>query len=104
MGLLPRPSSLDFSGSRAHTDCSSARSIARSVNGSVEGASGMVTIFKHHISMWSLVEIVADLALCFLAVVLAVDRLPLSFDGQPLPHSSPVDLSVAVAFAFFMAL
>ena len=64
----------------------------------------MVTIFKHHISMWSLVEIVADLALCFLAVVLAVDRLPLSFDGQPLPHPSPVDLSVAVAFAFFMAL
>ena len=64
----------------------------------------MVTIFKHHISMWSLVEIVADLALCFLAIVVAVDRLPLSFDGQPLPHPSPVDLSVAVAFAFFMAL
>ena len=64
----------------------------------------MVTIFKHHISMWSLVEIVADLALCFLAVVLAVDRLPVSFDGQPHHQPSSVGLAVAVAFAVFMAL
>jgi len=32
----------------------------------------MVTIFKHHISMWLLVEIVADWALCFLAASVSV--------------------------------
>ena len=51
----------------------------------------MVTIFKHHISMWSLVEIVADLALCFVAVLLAVDRLPLSLEAPPLGHAPTVN-------------
>ncbi len=64
----------------------------------------MVSIFKHHISIWSLVEMVADFAFCFLAFTSAIDRLPLSFDGRPLSHPPSVDLSVAVVFAVFMAL
>ena len=63
----------------------------------------MVTIFKHHISMWSLVELLADFTLCFLAVVLAVSQLPLSLGSNRLAHPS-VDLSVAAGFAVFMAL
>src|SRR5678815_904781 len=70
-----------------------------------EGAVGMVTIFKHHISMWSLLEMVADFMFCVLAVVLAVDRLPVSlYATQPPHHLSSVDVLVAVAFAIFMAL
>ena len=64
----------------------------------------MLTIFKHHISMWSLLEMVADFMLCFLAVMLAADRLPLSFDMRPQHHLSSVVLSAAVAFSVFMAL
>jgi len=64
----------------------------------------MVTIFKHHISMWSLLELVADLMLCFLAVVLAAHRVPLALGEHALPHPSSLDVSVAIGFAIFMAL
>ena len=65
----------------------------------------MLTIFRHHISMWSLLEMVADFLLCLVAVVLAGNRVPevsLIAAGQglvPLPS-----ISVATAFAVVMAL
>ena len=63
----------------------------------------MVQIFKHHISVWSLVEMVADFLLCFLAVILAVNHLPMPLDAHRLTPPA-VDLSVAVGFAVLMAL
>ena len=65
----------------------------------------MVTIFKHHIPTWSLLEMVADFLLCFFAVVLAADRLPdVSFAAPSQALASFVVLPVAVGFSVFMAL
>lgn len=64
-----------------------------------------VTIFKHHIPIWSLLEMLADFLFCVLAVLLAADRLPeLSFDAHPQPVSSADILPVAFGFSVFMAL
>jgi sugar transferase (PEP-CTERM system associated) len=65
----------------------------------------VLTIFKHHIPMWSMLEMLADFLLCVLAVVIAADRLPeLSFDSHPQPASSGGVLFVAVGFSVFMAV
>lgn len=65
----------------------------------------MLKIFKHHIPMWSLLELIADSVLCFVAVLLAAARLPGSpFDAQRHAFPSPDILIWAAAFAAFMAL
>jgi sugar transferase (PEP-CTERM system associated) len=65
----------------------------------------MLTIFRHHIPMWSLLEMVADLLLCFVAVVLAENRvLEVSLDATVHDPVSLPSTSIALAFAVFMAL
>ncbi len=65
----------------------------------------MFRIFKHHIPMWSLLELVADSLLCFAAVLLAAQRLP----GPGLDSSQGAAMSHdiflwAAGFAAWMAL
>src|SRR5689334_1801348 len=65
----------------------------------------MLKIFKHHVPMWSLLELLADSLLCFVAVLMAAARVPGgTFDprGQVLPATDA--LVLAAAFAVFMAL
>lgn len=65
----------------------------------------MLKIFKHHIPMWSLLELIADSVLCFVAVLLAAARLPGSaIDPQRHSFPSPDIMLWAAAFAGFMAL
>lgn len=71
----------------------------------MKGPIVVLRIFKHHIPMWSVVELVADGAFCFAAVWLASTRIPAgSFEaaGRSLPHSYVI-LGAAI-FAVFMAL
>ena len=65
----------------------------------------MLKIFKHHIPVWSLLELLADSSLCFVAVLLAAARLPggpLDPQHQPIPSSDV--LLWAAGFACFMVL
>jgi sugar transferase (PEP-CTERM system associated) len=65
----------------------------------------VVTIFKHHIPLWSLLEVVSDCVLCVVAVLLAAARLPaISFASPQQPFPSSMVLPWAVGFALFMAL
>ena len=63
----------------------------------------MLKIFRHHIPVWPVLELVADGILCFVAVLLAASRLPGPLDH---PHTLPDSNVVlaAAAFAGFMAL
>jgi sugar transferase (PEP-CTERM system associated) len=63
----------------------------------------MLRIFKHHIPVASLLELIADSVLCFLAVLLAAARIPAPAFGQH-PFPSTDILLWAAAFAAFMAL
>src|SRR6059058_4663084 len=47
----------------------------------------VLKIFRHHVPTWSLVELVADGALCLAAFVLAVTRLP---DLSMVPRQVPL--------------
>src|SRR5436305_10513223 len=70
-----------------------------------QGGSGMLKIFKHHIPLWSLLELIADSVLCFTAVLLAASRLPgSSFDAPHHAFPSADVLLWAASFAAFMAL
>lgn len=65
----------------------------------------MVKIFKHHVPVWSLLELVADGLLCFVAILLAEARLPtgaLNATGPGFPSAN--GLMWAAGFAGFMAL
>jgi sugar transferase (PEP-CTERM system associated) len=65
----------------------------------------MLKIFKHHIPIWSLVEVIADSLLCFCAILLAAARIPGSpFDPQRRTFPTPEILVWAGTFAAFMAL
>ena len=65
----------------------------------------MLSIFKHHLPMWSLLELAADLLLCFVAVLFAAARVPVGpFDPQRQALSLSDILLAAAAFAAFMAL
>ncbi len=66
----------------------------------------MLKLFKHHIPMWSVLELLADSLLCFAAVLLAATKIPvdsLAFDRHEALPSGDV-LVGAAAFAAFMAL
>jgi sugar transferase (PEP-CTERM system associated) len=60
----------------------------------------MLKIFRHHIPMWSLLELIADGVLCFAIVLVVADRFLLASAG--IQHISQITLSAA-AFAAFMA-
>lgn len=65
----------------------------------------MLRIFKHHVPLWSLLELAADGILCFAAILLAASRL--HGDSLEPTHPlfpSPNILLWAAAFAAFMAL
>jgi sugar transferase (PEP-CTERM system associated) len=65
----------------------------------------MLRIFKHHIPVWSLLELVADSVLCFAAVLLAATRVPgATLDPQRHAFPSSEVLVYAAGFAVFMAL
>jgi sugar transferase (PEP-CTERM system associated) len=65
----------------------------------------MLKIFKHHIPIWSLVEVIADGLLCFAAILLAAARIPVGpFDGPHRAFPSTETLVWAAAFAAVMAL
>ncbi|WP_280154001.1 TIGR03013 family XrtA/PEP-CTERM system glycosyltransferase [Piscinibacter sp. XHJ-5] len=65
----------------------------------------MLKIFKHHIPVWSVLELVADSLLCFAAVLLAAARLPgATLDPQRHAFPSSDVLLWAAGFAGFMAL
>ena len=65
----------------------------------------MLRIFKHHIPVWSLLELVADGVLCFAAVLLAATRVPgATLDPQRHAFPSSEVLVYAAGFAVFMAL
>ena len=65
----------------------------------------MLTIFRHHIPVWSLLEMVADFLLCVLAVVLSTNHV-LGASAEAPDHELVrlASLSVAIGFAMFMAL
>lgn len=66
----------------------------------------MLKMFKHHIPMWSVFELIADSLLCFAAVLLAAAKIPvdsLAYDRHDAFPSGDVLLEAAV-FAAFMAL
>lgn len=65
----------------------------------------MLKIFKHHVAMWSLIELVADSLFCFVAVLLAASRLPSPSSGARQQLMQPSDVLLgAVVFSAFMAL
>ena len=63
----------------------------------------MLRIFGHHVPMWSLLELLADGLFCFVAVLLAVARLP-GYPFAPQSHTFPYVLLATAAFSAFMAL
>lgn len=63
----------------------------------------MLKIFKHHIPVWSLFELIADSLLCFAAVLLAASRLT-GLDREHAAFPSGSVLLWAASFAAFMAL
>jgi sugar transferase (PEP-CTERM system associated) len=64
----------------------------------------MLRIFKHHIPVWSLLELIADSVLCFVAVLMAAAHLPRGpLDPRDGSHDSNA-LLWASAFAVLMAL
>ena len=65
----------------------------------------MLKIFKHHIPIWSLVEVIADSLLCFAAILLAAARISVGpFDAPNRAFPSTETLVWAAAFAAVMAL
>jgi sugar transferase (PEP-CTERM system associated) len=65
----------------------------------------MLKIFKHHIAMWSVIELVADSVLCFSAVLLAATRLPDPSSSLHPQVMQPAEILVGAAgFSALMAL
>jgi len=65
----------------------------------------MLKIFKHEIPVWSLLELLADGLLCFVAVLLAAARLPgMPFEAAHRVFPSADVLLWAAGYAGFMAL
>jgi sugar transferase (PEP-CTERM system associated) len=65
----------------------------------------MLKIFKHHVPIWSLLELLADSLLCFGAVLLAAAKLPgAGLDAQHSAFPTGDVLVWAAGFAGFMAL
>jgi sugar transferase (PEP-CTERM system associated) len=62
----------------------------------------MLRLFRHHVPMWSLVELLADGLLCFAAILLAATHLPAGKTGPEL--GLPEILVPAAAFSLLMAL
>jgi len=50
----------------------------------------VLRIFRHHVPTWSLVELVADGALCLAAFLLAVTRLPDASMAPQVPLSDVI--------------
>ena len=62
----------------------------------------MLRLFRHHVPMWSLVELLADGLLCFVAILVASTRLPAGPTDSDLAF--PEILGTAAAFTLLMAL
>jgi sugar transferase (PEP-CTERM system associated) len=62
----------------------------------------MLRLFRHHVPMWSLVELLADGLLCFVAILVASTRLPAGPIDPDLAF--PEILRTAAAFTLLMAL
>jgi sugar transferase (PEP-CTERM system associated) len=65
----------------------------------------MLRIFRHHIPIGSLLEIIADSLLCFAAILMAAARLPGNpLDSEPQPFATSQMMLWAAGFAAFMSL
>ena len=62
----------------------------------------MLRLFRHHVPMWSLIELLADGLLCFAAILVASTRLPVGAIDPGLAF--PEILRTAGAFTLLMAL